>query len=45
MSPGLGLGVLVLLCLLLAGAETGSTGSFLRPAGVREPSQCKLLKT
>ena len=45
MSPGLGLGVLVLLCLLLAGAETGSTGSFLRPAGVRESVSCKLLKT
>ena len=33
MSPGLGLGVLVLLCLLLAGADTGSTGS---STGVQE---------
>ena len=43
MSPHLGLGVLVLDCLRLAGADTGSTGSFLLPAGVSDPS-CKLLK-
>ena len=43
MSPHLGLGVLVLDCLRLAGADTGNTGSFLLPAGVSDPS-CKLLK-